>query len=738
VVDLGEASGLGYLGAEGPGAIFAAAGGGLANIGKRFEGSYGGLRGFFSKAGKWIESLPQEKFSTEQLLGQLKSAPVKKEELQWLGLEAWLKDHPKVTKTELRDFINSHQIHMEETRLPNEYHVPQSPLPLPDEPDELRLMRESLPAKRVPKPASIAGDFRKYSPQSKTQVVTELPTGYKTVKGSELGGRYKANEYYVMLPHEGSTLPAGVWTRTRGYQQFRTYAGRGTTPVDAEANALWNLNLNAKAEKINEIRKTPDFLEWSQKQHETNQKHYDYQNKSWQYRDKLAGIDRENRLRQSGHPPYYNQPSYKTPGGEDYREVLFKFPQPTPPQIEGLGYNETIAQRRKQQMSGASGYQAGHFSNQGKDLMAHGRVQDFKDTEGNDILLVDEVQSDWHREGRKFGYGGITESSPLPPGYQMTKEGDTYVVRGRYEITRGNTPEDALTRFNQTHRKVIPDAPFKSSWPDLVMKGMLRDAVEKGYDKIAWTTGKTQQDRWNLVHHFPEMNWEYQVPKATGGPPYVKINTGHGNGNITADINMLEDYVGQAAADHIRAQVKEAEAFGKLKNEIFSKNKIASQASEYNPALYDEIRDMEARLKDMPKGATSGMMKDIKKGGEWAENLYDRQIPDFMSKYVKQWGGKVEKSHLNNKLPNPNRVAELEHNPNAQLTHPSEVWSVTITPAMRASIQTEGQPLWGAIPFVSDAINRARAQADKYNKPSTKEENNAQIPRGQTQTKVRQ
>lgn len=38
----------------------------------------------------------------------------------------------------------------------------------------------------------------------------------------------------------------------------------------------------------------------------------------------------------------------------------------------------------------------------------------------------------------------------------------------------------------------IPDAPFRTSWPALVMKRMIRYAVDHGYDKVAWINGNQQ------------------------------------------------------------------------------------------------------------------------------------------------------------------------------------------------------------------------------------------------------
>src|SRR5690606_19423701 len=35
----------------------------------------------------------------------------------------------------------------------------------------------------------------------------------------------------------------------------------------------------------------------------------------------------------------------------------------------------------------------------------------------------------------------------------------------------------------------LPDAPFKTTWHELVMKRMIRYAAENGFDRVAWPTG---------------------------------------------------------------------------------------------------------------------------------------------------------------------------------------------------------------------------------------------------------
>ena len=46
-------------------------------------------------------------------------------------------------------------------------------------------------------------------------------------------------------------------------------------------------------------------------------------------------------------------------------------------------------------------------------------------------------------------------------------------------------------------RGLPPDAPFRNSYTDFVLKNLIRDAAEQGYDMIAWTTAAQQEARWS-------------------------------------------------------------------------------------------------------------------------------------------------------------------------------------------------------------------------------------------------
>lgn len=86
--------------------------------------------------------------------------------------------------------------------------------------------------------------------------------------------------------------------------------------------------------------------------------------------------------------------------------------------------------------------------------LAHVRFNDRTGTDGSSILFLEEIQSDWAQEVRKFGF---TETAPKAPFV-----GDT------------------------------------RAWVALSLKRMVRYAVENGYDRVAWTTGRQQADRYSL------------------------------------------------------------------------------------------------------------------------------------------------------------------------------------------------------------------------------------------------
>jgi hypothetical protein len=70
--------------------------------------------------------------------------------------------------------------------------------------------------------------------------------------------------------------------------------------------------------------------------------------------------------------------SYKVPGGDNYREMLIN-------------------------LEGDQNFTGSHWS-EIPNVMAHARLTDRTDAEGRNVLYVEEIQSDWHQQGRTKGY----------------------------------------------------------------------------------------------------------------------------------------------------------------------------------------------------------------------------------------------------------------------------------------------------------------------------------------------
>lgn len=88
--------------------------------------------------------------------------------------------------------------------------------------------------------------------------------------------------------------------------------------------------------------------------------------------------------------------------------------------------------------------------------IAHLRMSDRNTAAGERALLLEELQSDWHQQGRKQGYRARGEFSDQPGDYR------------------------------------VPDAPFKKTqeWVELGLKRALDEAVRGGYDRVALPTGE--------------------------------------------------------------------------------------------------------------------------------------------------------------------------------------------------------------------------------------------------------
>lgn len=143
-------------------------------------------------------------------------------------------------------------------------------------------------------------------------------------------------------------------------------------------------------------------------------------------------------------------------------------------------------------------FQSSHFDE--PNILAHVRFNERTDAEGKRVLFIEEIQSDWAQKGKKEGFksGTLTpEETELQAlnAKTYTDERLTDADRNRIDaLIAAGVQKSFLAKVNG-----VPSAPFvgkTEAWVGLSLKRMIRYAAENGFERIAWTRGEQQVDRY--------------------------------------------------------------------------------------------------------------------------------------------------------------------------------------------------------------------------------------------------
>ena len=348
-----------------------------------------------------------------------------------------------------------------------------------------------------------------------------------------------------------------------------------------------------------------------------------------------------------GQAPKFSDPSLQLPGGENYREVVLTMPKKTLPvqserytieeaedglfkilnsnrEVVDMEFTREAAEDAARQFSEGSliatpggsslNFRGGHFPDE--NALAHVRMNDRIDADGKKVLFIEEIQSDWHQKGRRYGYKGFSdnkedmallekhgisfERNPEEPDISAFKDMESGDLLGLDELRSLpwlNLPDDvfqAAVRLDAGGG--VPDAPFKQTWSDLSMMRIMKMAADEGYDRVAWTTGRMQADRYDLSKQIDSLSY---MKEDNGYRIYAFKEGRQVFGNQVVPANKLPDWVGKEMADKI--------VEGKGKN--FRKGGFSLKKFE-------------------------GL--DLKVGGEWAVKFYDEMLPTKAQKIARR------------------------------------------------------------------------------------------------------
>ena len=382
--------------------------------------------------------------------------------------------------------------------------------------------------------------------------------------------------------------------------------------------------------------------------------------------EKVLGGDRREK---GSEAPYHSE--YTMPGGENYREMLIKAPKGGE-EFGGVG---------------------AHFGGEGG-ILASMRLKDRMTPEGKKLLHLEELQSDWHQQGREHGY-----KNNQPPYKVEADKNGVYRVRDAQgdlfepivdgdRISGFMTPEAAENAAQANiHRlqrasNAVPDAPFKKNWEEMALKRLVHHAAEKGYHGIVVTPGEEQADRYSLAK---------QVGFLGYNPEEGHLQAfGHDRRHVFNEKNVpkekVADYIGKEAAERL---FKAPQVMG-----------------------HHQLEG-----------------EDIKVGGEGMKGFYDKKVPNILNAIGKKHGVKTQlgghhiETHPAKSTP---QIAApgIGHFPEP-ITEPAQTKALhhfPITEDMRKDIMANGLPLYkeGGNVKATSTEDMKRELSDKYKPVATK------------------
>lgn len=185
-------------------------------------------------------------------------------------------------------------------------------------------------------------------------------------------------------------------------------------------------------------------------------------------------------------------------------------------------------------------FQSSHFDE--PNILVHLRMNTRTDADGNKVLFLEEVQSDWGQKGKKEGF--YSE--------KRLRELDDKVGRGEKLSKKEEQELNELDAIQQSGRQTTPTAPFvmdTNAWTKLGLKVALKEAVAQGVDKIAWTTGEQQNDRYSLEKIADELRYS---KNSDGTYKIIAYKEGE---NVSENRNVkekdLDSYFGKDVAQRI-------------------------------------------------------------------------------------------------------------------------------------------------------------------------------------------
>ena len=372
--------------------------------------------------------------------------------------------------------------------------------------------------------------------------------------------------------------------------------------------------------------------------------------------ERMSELDmKKQRLPDSSNPTKFEK--WSLPGGENYREVLLKLPTNWEPKLqEKYGkfgfegpdgkYREYWSQQAAEQAARSYKKQDGDFTSthwpEDPNVLAHVRMSDRTGPNGEKLLHVEEIQSDWGQRGRKEGFDKPkVDLKPLEANLELARMASVRLAQNMIERESGGkfnnfseildsgdvdlvnriraakktdseliaaheayqTADRALQEARAGNRSNVPSAPYVTStqgWTDLALKRVLKEAAEGGYDGIVFTPGAEQAKRYDLSQQIDELaHWRMgdEIGLSASGPEGAVLDQHY------VSKEKLPSVVGKELAEKI----------------------LNGEGSSKSITGYPE-----------EQGVNFISGEDLFVGGEGMKSYYDKMMPSYLKELAKQ------------------------------------------------------------------------------------------------------
>ena len=618
----------------------------MANLKPKEEKVPADKLGFYSPAEKAAANLKRNIADGELMLSDLKKFPdVTPDELAATGLEEWLKSKKTVTKQQVKDYMAKNKLELEEVKYEqgtgNADDMRFGSGEVIDDYDYISSRaddivydwdyighesRDDIRA-RILEDAD-PEDAEHLVASGKIDDLVEEEVG-------KLANEYAADEYY-----------------DNPYRRYRNDMGYEIVGND-------DVGYHVTDPNGNHVR--------------MNREAYDVET--------AEGYAREDAMNRGfideGETKYHE---YQLPGGENYREILLKTPskkqhleeaiRELEHSMENPGNDPRELREMQKELdklkfdykyAEENAYEGSHWDE--PNVIAHMRLQDRVDSEGNKILYVDEMQSDWHQEGRRAGYKTKEDSEliakvkekrdeasdkandiwnqrvqrsrelakefadsqdPAVKALGSTKymENDKILNDFDNAYNEASKVTSALNKELSKYTSKVPKGPFADNWHKLALKRVMKYAADNGYTRVGFSKAQPQVNRWGT----DVVAWD---KNPAGG--WVVTATEQ-RGGRAGNINLEDDA-------RARGILQESKV-----NTINNRDQLyATVAKISRGKTEEELQKLTDRIWKQMQEKDAGIVAPREAG---MKKFYDEELEGALKKYANQFKGKYGQTTL--------------------------------------------------------------------------------------------